>query len=624
MMVDVNAYEGQELAYTGEAITSTTKKTNWGVNVWRQWAAKNGETRPLETVSFEQLNKLLCRFYAEICKVSGEPYEAECLRLMRKSIERYLQENTIGEVSLKRDPTFRESNLVLKQRMRALMLRGNRKQQLVQINISAKEEDLLWRSGQLGNQSALALLNVNLLNLVKRMGIKGRKDLYMLRVEDFEVREEQGVVRVICTKPSAGGTENLRSMIVHANDGEKCPVFLFREFLRHRPKHMRGIGPLFLALSNFTTDADVWYRPVRLSEATLGSIIRQMANAARTMGLSGMQNLNNGEGKLNPNSHNQMKMETENSPAIANNQNNQVMGTFSTVPSNTFDENDYLSSADASILAQYYGDKGYPPTMVRSNMVDSKVQQDMKMTHDNILQSLATSLSSTLSQANSPDFNLAAVATSLANFQGSPSLIQGAQIMMIPDSAALSTQPSQHPVITSVSLAQSPSQPPPQLLPQPLPQPTSQPHSLPFSQPLSQPSPQPNSHSPVLSQSHIPNVVITSNIHHQPVPQPVCAKSPVQCRTPELSKNSPEEKKQSPTFQNSDSLIKDCTINITSKTSDSIKQERMEYSEFVNKDSSTLLQDSKIIHTEIKDIMCVLKQGSARFVNCTFNFNFPN
>ena len=33
------------------------------------------------------------------------------------------------------------------------------------------------------------------------------------------------------------------------------------------------------------------------------------------------------------------------------------MGTFSTVPTNTFDENDYLSSADASILAQYYGDK---------------------------------------------------------------------------------------------------------------------------------------------------------------------------------------------------------------------------------------------------------------------------
>lgn len=66
----MEAFEGQELAYTGETITSTTKKTNWGVNVWRQWAAKNGETRPLETISFATLNKLLCRFYAEICKVS--------------------------------------------------------------------------------------------------------------------------------------------------------------------------------------------------------------------------------------------------------------------------------------------------------------------------------------------------------------------------------------------------------------------------------------------------------------------------------------------------------------------------------------------------------------------------
>ena len=58
--------------------------------------------------------------------------------------------------------------------------------------------------------------------------------------------------------------------------------------------------------------------------------------------------------------------------------------------------------------------------------------------------------------------------------------------------------------------------------------------------------------------------------------------------------------------------------------SDGVKQEKMEYSEFLNKDATALIHDSKIIHTEIKDIMCVLKQGSARFVNCTFNFNFPN
>ena len=96
--------------------------------------------------------------------------------------------------------------------------------------------------------------------------------------EFSQTREvEAGIFHVMCTKPSAGGTENVKAMVSTPSEGERCAVFLFREFLRHRPKHMRGLGPLFLALSNFTTDADVWYRPVRLSEATLGSIVRQVS-----------------------------------------------------------------------------------------------------------------------------------------------------------------------------------------------------------------------------------------------------------------------------------------------------------------------------------------------------------
>ena len=54
--------------------------------------------------------------------------------------------------------------------------------------------------------------------------------------------------------------------------------------------------------------------------------------------------------------------------------------------------------------------RGYPPTMVRSNMVDVKTAQDnIKLTPENLLQSLATSL-------NSPEFS-SAVATSLTNLQ---------------------------------------------------------------------------------------------------------------------------------------------------------------------------------------------------------------
>ena len=70
-------------------------------------------------------------------------------------------------------------------------------------------------------------------------------------------------------------------------------------------------------------------------------------------------------------------------------------------------------------------------------------------------------------------------------------------------------------------------------------------------------------------------------------------------------------------------ILQDCTINISSKVSGSVKQEQMDYTDFLNKNANSFDHDNKIMHTEIKDIMCVLKQGSARFVNCTFNFNFP-
>ena len=50
------------------------------------------------------------------------------------------------------------------------------------------------------------------------------------------------------------------------------------------------------------------------------------------------------------------------------------------------------------------------------------------------------------------------------------------------------------------------------------------------------------------------------------------------------------------------------------KCEDSIKNSQVEV--------GPVLHDNKIINTEIKEIMYVLKQGTARFVNCNFNFNF--
>lgn len=66
----------------------------------------------------------------------------------------------------------------------------------------------------------------------------------------------------------------------------------------------------------------------------------------------------------------------------------------------------------------------------------------------------------------------------------------------------------------------------------------------------------------------------------------------------------------------------------------SVKEEKMDYSEFLSKCNQNVplppnsegLQagpyNNKVINAEIKDILELLKQGSAKFVNCTFNFHF--
>ena len=56
--------------------------------------------------------------------------------------------------------------------------------------------------------------------------------------------------------------------------------------------------------------------------------------------------------------------------------------------------------------------RGYPPTMARSNIVDN-----VKINQDNIIQSLASTISNSLSNVDTSQINLAAVATNLANLQ---------------------------------------------------------------------------------------------------------------------------------------------------------------------------------------------------------------
>ena len=57
------------------------------------WRAERSEVRKLEEIPEEELDDVLCRFYAEIRQQNGDEYEPDSLAVMQGSLDRNLKNN---------------------------------------------------------------------------------------------------------------------------------------------------------------------------------------------------------------------------------------------------------------------------------------------------------------------------------------------------------------------------------------------------------------------------------------------------------------------------------------------------------------------------------------------------
>ena len=62
------------------------------MNVFNCWCSSRHFDLHIETMSPEELDKVLGKFYAEVKKKYGGGYEPESLKIVQSSIERYLKE----------------------------------------------------------------------------------------------------------------------------------------------------------------------------------------------------------------------------------------------------------------------------------------------------------------------------------------------------------------------------------------------------------------------------------------------------------------------------------------------------------------------------------------------------
>ena len=77
--------------FTENRNKNTTKKTQSDLNVFYRWAKTVNETRTLENISEQELDKLLAHFVLNARKQNGNEYEPEPLTSMLRSFDRLLR-----------------------------------------------------------------------------------------------------------------------------------------------------------------------------------------------------------------------------------------------------------------------------------------------------------------------------------------------------------------------------------------------------------------------------------------------------------------------------------------------------------------------------------------------------
>lgn len=270
---------------------NTSRSTKQWMNVFTTWCrSRHFENFSIETMTPEELDKVLGQFYAEVKKKDGDDYEPESLKIMQSAIERYLKDKNYP-LSIVRSREFRSSQEILNAKAISLRQQGKGKRPNKAQPLTPEEETALWEKGQLGDFNGRVLTNANFKNLTEQLGLRGRQEHYDAYVEDLVVRQQEDGTEVVefresPTKTRSGGLTIRRRttpQVMFSTDGGKTdPVRLFKLWLSKRPEGMKDTGPLYLSIINRPKSPDVWYTKVRMGENSIGNIMKSMASCLKT------------------------------------------------------------------------------------------------------------------------------------------------------------------------------------------------------------------------------------------------------------------------------------------------------------------------------------------------------
>lgn len=263
---------------------NTQKSTSFWFSVWQKWCSEKGINDKIQEYEPANLNNLLEIFYAEVKNKNGEDYEPESLKVMMTSLDRYLKDKGY-DASIIRDRVFHSSKQVLEGKAKQLRQSGRGKRPNKARQVSQEEEEILWMNESLGSKTPESLIQTMWWLLTQHFGMRGRQEHHSMRMEDFRITKGDDGIEYVefeegPTKTRQSGLSSKPRQFIprmFQTGGERCPVQLFREYIKRRPQHLKHSGPFYLSIkNNRRANDDIWYKVLPMGVNKINSMMKEI------------------------------------------------------------------------------------------------------------------------------------------------------------------------------------------------------------------------------------------------------------------------------------------------------------------------------------------------------------
>ena len=274
---------------------NTTKKTRSDMNVFYRWAKSVNETRTLENIPEQELDKILAHFFFKVRKQNGDDYEPDTLTSVLRSLDRSLREKG-KQYSTLTDRQFTKAREALSSKRKQLRRTGKGQKPNKALGLTETQIQKLWDEKQLGCETPHSLLRTVWFNNTMFFGWRARDEHHRVKFGDFQIEREEGpqgkeYVEWITERGSKTRTgendfvpDRSFNPKMYATGGPRCPVHIFKEYLARRPPEMSFSDSPFYLAAIVSPSSEIWYKKQPLGKGSLGSFMKSMSEAA---GLTG-------------------------------------------------------------------------------------------------------------------------------------------------------------------------------------------------------------------------------------------------------------------------------------------------------------------------------------------------